>query len=193
MRKLDEKREILYVIRTMDVLMTSGVGLEAALHTIGSGGYGIISQDFSQMMEKLRSGKSRGLEFEVKALMNKAEYEGYRRLLNTLYTNLTQNTDLIETLRKQGKRMEEDRTESVEKYIEDLGGVPETLLSIGMIGPIILAIIGLVPQLMSGDLATFAKLPPASTINTVVNIGLIFTLIAMALIGLKAHTKDPGL
>ena len=110
-----------------------------------------------------------------------------------MYTNLTQNTDLIETLRKQGKRMEEDRTASVEKYIEDLGGVPETLLSIGMIGPIILAIIGLVPQLMSGDLATFAKLPPASAINTVVNIGLIFTLIAMALIGLKAHTKDPGL
>ena len=71
MRKLDEKREILYVIRTMDVLMTSGVGLEAALHTIGSGGYGIISQDFSQLMEKLRSGKSRGLEFEVKALMKK--------------------------------------------------------------------------------------------------------------------------
>ena len=60
--KTDEKREILYVIRTMDVLMTSGVGLEAALHTIGSGGYGIISQDFSQLMEKLRSGKSRGLE-----------------------------------------------------------------------------------------------------------------------------------
>ena len=30
MRKLEEKREILYVIRTMDVLMSSGVGLEAA-------------------------------------------------------------------------------------------------------------------------------------------------------------------
>ena len=35
MRELEEKRELLYVIRTMDVLMSSGVGLEAALHTIG--------------------------------------------------------------------------------------------------------------------------------------------------------------
>ena len=96
------------------------------------------------MMDKLSSGKSRGLEFEIKAMMNKAESDGYRRLLNTMYTNLTQNTDLIETLRKQGKRMEEDRNETVKKYIEDLGGVPETLLSIGMIGPIILAIVGLV-------------------------------------------------
>ncbi|RPG75972.1 MAG: hypothetical protein CBE08_003130 [Euryarchaeota archaeon TMED248] len=193
MRSLDEKREILYVIRTMDVLMSSGVGLEAAIHTIGTGGYGIISSDFSKIMERLRSGKSSGLEREVKSLMNKAESEGYRRLLNTMYTNLTQNTDLVETLRKQGKRMEEDRNEDVKKYIEDLGGVPETLLSIGMIGPIILAIVGLIPQLMSGDLGAFMQLPPASTIKSVVNVGLIMTLVGMIMIGLKAHTKDPGL
>ena len=193
MRLLDEKKEILYVIRTMDVLMSSGVGLEAAIHTIGTGGYGIISSDFSKVMEKLRSGKSGGLEREIKSLMNKAESEGYRRLLNTMYTNLTQNTDLIETLRKQGKRMEEDRNEDVKKYIEDLGGVPETLLSIGMIGPIILAIVGLIPQLMSGDLGAFMKLPPSSTIKSVVNVGLIMTLFAMIMIGLKAHTKDQGL
>jgi len=193
MRKLEEKREILYVIRTMDVLMSSGVGLEAAIHTIGTGGYGIISKDFSTIMEKLRSGKSKGLEKEIKGLMNKSESEGYRRLLNTMYTNLTQNTDLIETLRKQGKRMEEDRNEEVKKYIEDLSGVPETLLSIGMIGPIILAIVGLIPQLMSGDLGAFMKLPPASTIQSVVNVGLIATLFGMIMIGLKAHTKDPGL
>jgi len=53
MRKLEEKRELLYVIRTLDVLMSSGVGLEAALHTIGKGGYGIISDDFSAMMKRL--------------------------------------------------------------------------------------------------------------------------------------------
>ena len=33
LRKLDEKKEILYVIRTLDVLMSSGVGLEAARYT----------------------------------------------------------------------------------------------------------------------------------------------------------------
>ena len=60
MRKLEEKRELLYVIRTMDVLMSSGVGLEAALHTIGRGGYGIISEDFSAMMVRLRKGNSKG-------------------------------------------------------------------------------------------------------------------------------------
>jgi hypothetical protein len=144
-------------------------------------------------MEKLRSGKSRGLEKEIKALMNKSESEGYRRLLNTMYSNLTQNTDLIETLRKQGKRMEEDRNEDVKKYIEDLSGVPETLLSIGMIGPIILAIVGLVPQLLGDGAEAIMGTIDQGLINSVVNGGLIFTLIGMMLIGLKAHTKDPGL
>lgn len=193
MRKLEEKRELLYVIRTMDVLMSSGTGLEAAIHTIGRGGYGIISEDFSEMMKRLRKGTSGGLDRQLKDMMKKAESAGYKRLLNTLYTNVTQNTDLVETLKKQGARMEEERSEEVEKYIEELGGVPETLLSIGMIGPIILAIVGLVPQLMSGDLGAFMSLPDPAVISSVVNMGLIMTLVGMALIGLKAHTKDPGL
>lgn len=193
MRILDEKREGLYVIRTLDVLMSSGVGLEAALHTIGQGGYGIISEDFSQIMKQLSSGKSRGLEYELKSMMSLAESEGYRRLLNTLYNNVTQNTDVVDTLRKQGSRMEEERAEEVKKYIEELGGVPETLLSIGMIGPIILSIAGLIPQLLTGDIAAFMSIPDPALISGVVNGGLILTLVGMMLIGLKAHTKDPGL
>ena len=125
--------------------------------------------------------------------MKKADSAGYKRLLNTLYTNVTQNTDLVETLKKQGARMEEERSEEVENYIEELGGVPETLLSIGMIGPIILSIVGLVPQLMSGDLGAFMPLPDPAVISSVVNMGLLITLGGMALVGLKAHTKDPGL
>jgi type II secretory pathway component PulF len=193
MRKLDEQREILYVIRTLDVLMSSGVGLEAAIHTIGSGGYGVISEDFSAMMKRLRKGTAGGLDRELKGLLKKAESEGYRRLLNTMYSNVTQNTDIVETLRKQGVRMENERTEAVKKYIEELGAVPETLLSIGMIGPIILAIVGLVPQLLGDGAEAIVGSIDQGMINSVVNGGLVFTLIGMMLIGLKAHTKDPGL
>lgn len=192
MRELEEKRELLYVIRTMDVLMSSGVGLEAALHTIGRGGYGIISEDFSSMMKRLRKGTGGGIDKELKSMMKTAQSSGYKRLLNTLYTNVTQNTDLVETLKKQGARMEEDRSAEVEKYIETLGGVPETLLSIGMIGPIILAIVGLIPQLMPSD-GSLISFPDAAVMSSVVNMGLLMTLVCMALIGLKAHTKDPGL
>ena len=106
MRKLDEKREVLYVIRAMDVLMSSGIGLEATVHSISQGGYGIISEDFSNMMDKVRKG-GRPLAKEIKSLMGKVETDGYRRLLNIMHMNITQNTDIIETLKKQGSRMEE--------------------------------------------------------------------------------------
>ena len=101
MRKVDEKREVLYVIRAMDVLMSSGIGLEATIHSISQGGYGIISEDFKEMMDKVRSG-GRSLEKELKSMMNKAETDGYRRLLNIMHMNITQNTDIIDTLKKQG-------------------------------------------------------------------------------------------
>tara|TARA_B100000614_G_scaffold37942_1_gene30293 strand:+ start:1044 stop:1652 length:609 start_codon:yes stop_codon:yes gene_type:complete len=193
MRKLDEKREVLYVIRAMDVLMSSGIGLEATIHSISQGGYGVISEDFGSMMDKVRKG-GRPLEKEIKALMGKVETEGYRRLLNIMHMNITQNTDIIDTLKKQGSRMEEERTEDVKKYIEDLSGVPESLLSIGMIGPIILSVFGLFPQLMGGDgMGDIMPIPEQSTINVVLNIGLFLTLFAMIMIGLKTHTKDPGL
>ena len=112
--------------------MGSGVGLEAAIHSISQGGYGIISKDFSQIMKGINKGTP--LERELRSVLKKAETDGYKRLINTMINNVTQNTDIIETLRKQGERMEESRTESVKEYIEELGGVPETLLSIGMIG-----------------------------------------------------------
>jgi len=133
------------------------------------------------------------MERELRNLLKKAENDGYKRVVNTMLNNITQNTDIIETLRKQGERMEEVRTEKVKDYIEDLGGVPETLLSIGMIGPIILSIIGIIPQLISGGLADMVGNLEQDTAMSIVNVGLFITLLGMALAGIKAHTKDPGL
>ena len=193
MRKLDEARELLYVIRSLDVLMSSGVGLEEALFTIGRGGYGVISEDFAEVMEKLNKGKSRGLPAEIQSLKKRAETDGYTRLLNTVYTNITQNTDILETLKKLGNRLEEERTTSMKDYQEALGSLPETLLSLGMISPIILSVLGVLPQILDQDLSAFLSLPDTAIINAIVNGGLVFTLIAMAGIGYKAHSKDPGL
>ena len=73
-----------------------------------------------------------------------------------------------------------------------MGGLPESLLSIGMISPIILGLLGLAPQLMgySGGLFT---VHPNSLVMTIMNAGLIITLVIMAAIGWKAHSKDPGM
>ena len=195
MRKLDEARELLYVIRSLDVLMSSGVGLEEALFTIGRGGYGVISEDFAEVMEKLNKGKSRGLPAEIQGLKKRAETDGYTRLLNTVYTNITQNTDILETLKKLGNRLEEERTTSMKDYQEALGSLPETLLSLGMIGPIILAVAGVIPQVVDPNVLVEVgiKMPSTSVISSAIIGGLSFTLLGMAGIGYKAHSKDPGL
>ena len=126
--------------------------------------------------------------------MTTCETDGYRRLLNTLYNNLTQNTDVIESLKKLGSRMEEERSEAVKEYIEGLGGLPETMLSVGMLSPILIAVLALAPQIVPKDLQGMLGLSGLIPLLPVITVGgLGATVLIMAFIGRKAHTTDPGL
>ncbi len=190
MREQDESKDLLYAIRALEIMMSSGIGLEAAIHSIAGGGYGIITEDFQKMIKQQKKGKK--LEVVLRDLMKKSASKGYNKLLSTMYNNIKSNTDILKTLSMQAAAEEEERNEKMKKYIEDLGGLPESLLSIGMISPILLGLIGLAPQLMGDAGAIMGDLPSNSTMMSVVRIGLMITLAAMAFIGMKAHTKDPG-
>ncbi len=191
MRSVDEATELLYVIRSLEILMSSGIGLEAAIHSIGKGGHGIISEDFALIMTNVGKGKT--LEDELRRAMSKSKYEGYKKVLNTMLNNVISDTNIITTLKTQGEREEELRTEKVEKYIEDLAGMPESLLTFGMLGPIILSIVGLFPQLMGDAGAAIGMTLDQGMVNSIVSMGLFLTLAGMVMVGLKAHFKDPGL
>ena len=125
--------------------------------------------------------------------MKKASSKGYKKLLTTMYNNVKSNTDVLKTLQMQAEAEEEERNEKMKKYIEDLGGLPESLLSIGMISPILLGLVGLGSQLMGDAGAIMGSMPSNSAMMNMVRIGLGLTLVGMAFIGMKAHTKDPGL
>ena len=71
-------------------------------------------------------------------------------------------------------------------------GDAETLLSIGMIGPIILAIVISTTNTWGRRRSNSWFYRPRDD-KFDVNGGLLFTILGMILIGLKAHTKDPGL
>ena len=191
MRDIDGAKELLYVIRSFEILMTSGIGLEAAVHSISQGGYGIVSEDFALIMIGVNKGNS--MEDELRRTIKGAKYEGYKKMLNTLLNNIISDTNVIDTLKTQGGREEELRTERVEKYIEDLAGMPESLLTFGMLGPIILSLVGLFPQLMGDAGAAVGMSMDQGMVDSVVSGGLFITLVGMVLVGLKAHTKDPGL
>ena len=144
MREQEESRDLLYAIRALEIMMSSGVGLEAAILSIAGGGYGIISEDFQKMIKQQKKGKK--LEIALRDLMKKASSKGYKKLLTTMYNNVKSNTDVLKTLQMQAEAEEEERNEKMKKYIEDLGGLPESLLSIGMISPILLGLVGLAHQ-----------------------------------------------
>ena len=56
----------------------------------------------------------------------------------------------------------------------------------------LLGLVGLAPQLMGDAGAIMGSMPSNSAMMNMVRIGLGLTLVGMAFIGMKAHTKDPG-
>ena len=86
MRDQEESKDLLYAIRALEIMMSSGVGLEAAILSISGGGYGIISADFEKMIKQQKKGKT--LEVSLRELMKKASSKGYNKLLTTMYNNV---------------------------------------------------------------------------------------------------------
>ena len=124
-----EDRDLLAALRAFDVLLGAGIGLESVLINLARGGYGAISTDMERIMKGVNDG--RRLEDELTRAATRTKSTGYKRLLTTLKTNVTSNTDLIDDLRRQADREEEERTERIEKYIEALAGMPTGLLTVG--------------------------------------------------------------
>ena len=94
MREQEESKDLLYAIRALEIMMSSGIGLEAAILSIAGGGYGIISEDFQKMIKQQKKGKK--LEVAIRDLMKKSSSKGYNKLLTTMYNNVKSNTNEVE-------------------------------------------------------------------------------------------------
>ena len=97
-----EERDLLAALRAFDVLLGAGVGLESVLINIARGGYGAISKDMEKIMDGVKAGRL--IEDELTKATSRTKSTGYKRLLTTLKTNVTSNTDLISDLRRQADR-----------------------------------------------------------------------------------------
>jgi len=191
MSAVEEERDLIYALRALQVLMGSGVGLEGAIHHIAQGGYGRFTDDCSDMMSNMERGRM--LEEELQRLIRSAKSDAYRRLLNSMRTNVTSNTDLLSSLEQQAEREEESRSDKLKRYIESLQGLPETALSIGFLIPLILGIGAMAPFLM-GDLAGVpgVSIPPADTMLNIFRGGMVLAITVLGMLVWGAHNKDPG-
>ena len=186
----EEEINLIYALRGIQVLIGAGVGLESAMTHISHGGYGRISNDFSKAMSGVNSGQR--LEDEIRRLIKKAKSDDYRRLLNSMLNNVTSNTDLMASLEQQASRSEENRTDRLKRYIEDLSGLPEKALILGFLAPLILGLLAIAPFLL-GDLGPIGgDVPEVGTMMLLFNGGLLATIGFLVILLLGAKSKDPG-
>ncbi|DAC48320.1 MAG: hypothetical protein CL969_06310 [Euryarchaeota archaeon] len=186
----EEEINLIYALRGIQVLIGAGVGLESAMTHISRGGYGRISNDFSKAMSGVNKGQR--LEDEIRRLIKGAKSDDYRRLLNSMLNNVTSNTDILSSLEQQASRAEENRTDRLKRYIEDLAGLPEKALILGFLAPLILGLLAIAPFLL-GDLGPIGgDVPEVSTMMLLFNGGLLATIGILVIILLGAKSKDPG-
>lgn len=184
-----EERDLLYSMRALQVLVGSGIGLETSMHIIGRGGYGVISDDFADILTNL--GRGARLEEELAKIHTRSKSTSYRRFINTLRNNVANDTDLLRSLEQQAEREEEERNDKMKEYIEVLSGLPTLMLTFGMLGPIIFGSVAVIPLMMSGD-NPFIDMGTLSAAAGCFGPSLILSVIAMAFVGMRAHTQDPG-
>ncbi|MDP6907136.1 MAG: type II secretion system F family protein [Candidatus Thalassarchaeaceae archaeon] len=187
----EESSDLLYAMRAIMVMMNSGIGLEAALQMIGRGGYGVISKDFQGILENLQRGAR--LEDEFGRLSTSVKSKAYKRLLGTLRSNVSSDTDLVRALQQQADREEEERNEKLKGYIETVSGLPTMLLTLGILSPIIFGIPAMLPiiapDILNSGLAGMGSIAQAAACF---GPALFFTTILIGLVGYRAHSKDPG-
>ena len=187
----EEDINLIYALRGIQVLIGAGVGLESVMTHISRGGYGRISNDFSKAMSGVNSGQR--LEDELRRLIKGAKSDDYRRLLNSMLNNVTSNTDLLSSLEQQASRAEENRTDRLKRYIEDLSGLPEKALIVGFLAPLILGLGAITPFLLGGLAGVpGVTIPPASTMMLFYKGGLLATVAILVMMLLGAKSKEPG-
>ena len=161
------------------------------MHHIAQGGYGRFTEDCKDTISNLERGRT--LEEELQRLIRSSKSDSYRRLLNSMRTNVTSNTDLLASLEQQADREEEARSDKLKRYVESLQGLPETALSVGFLVPLILGIGAMAPFLL-GDLTGVpgVTIPPAETMLRLFQAGMVLAMAVLGMMVWGAKNKEPG-
>lgn len=187
----EEDVNLIYALRGIQVLIGAGVGIEATMAHIAKGGYGRITSDFSKALDGVNTGQR--MEDELRRLVRSAKSDDYRRLLNSMLTNVVSNTDLAASLEQQANRAEENRNDRLKRYVEDLSGLPEKALILGFLSPLIFGLLAITPYLFAGlsDLPGMS-VPSVEVTSFLFRGGLFISIVLLGFMLLGARSKEPG-
>jgi hypothetical protein len=100
---------------------------------------------------------------------------------------------LVASLEQQASRAEENRTDRLKRYIEDLSGLPEKALILGFLAPLILGLLAISPFLLGGlQGVPGVTIPPVDKMMFAYKGGLLVTIVLLVFMLFGAKAKDPG-
>ncbi|MDI6917030.1 MAG: type II secretion system F family protein [Thermoplasmatales archaeon] len=175
-----EDQELVYALWAMEVLVSSGVGLESAIQHVAEGGYGSVSREFKKVLKESYG----GLEKSLDMLTHETKSESLKKTFVTISRSLKGETELADSLRTLANRETEKRKARIQRYIEKLTMVSDIFLIVAILVPIIIAIIPLVGPLASGGMPQIEeeKITISSEIIMIVRVILLITVLGMGMI-----------
>ncbi len=132
-------QELLYAIRAMSVLLSTGVGLEMAMKHVAENDYGEISLLFSQALEE--SARGGYLEEALKRIQNQTRSQSFKKVITTMIIGSKGDINLVESLEKIAERETQQRKVQIEKFVETIASKSEVFMTLGILMPIIIIVV----------------------------------------------------
>lgn len=180
-------QELLYAIRAMSVLLSTGVGLEMAMKHVADNDYGEISLLFSQALED--SARGGYLEEALKKIQNKTSSKSFKKVITTMIIGSKGDINLVESLEKIAERETKEREVEIEKFVESLGSKSEIFMTGGILMPIIIIVVVFAQKLMAES-----GLSAMDEISPVVAGVILYVLMAfLIIITVDTKRKEPNI
>lgn len=180
-------QELLYAIRAMSVLLSTGVGLEMAMKHVAENDYGEISLLFSQALDE--SARGGYLEDALKRIQNQTHSKSFKTVITTMIIGSKGDINLVESLEKIAERETKEREVDIEKFVESLGSKSEIFMTGGILMPIIIIVVVFAQKLMAeSGLSAMDEISPL-----VASVILNILLAVLAVITITTKRSEPNI
>ena len=169
-----EDQELVYALWAMEVLVSSGVGLESAIQHVAEGEYGSVSREFKKVLKESYG----GLEKSLDMLTHETKSESLKKTFVTISRSLKGETELADSLRTLANRETEKRKARIQRYIEKLTTISSVFIVMAILVPILIAILPIFGPLFFVD----AQAESGTKIIMIIRMILIVTVFVMGMI-----------
>jgi len=169
-----EDQELVYALWAMEVLVSSGVGLESAIQHVAEGEYGSVSREFKKVLNESYG----GLEKSLDMLTHETKSESLKKTFVTISRSLKGETELADSLRTLANRETEKRKARIQRYIEKLTTISSVFIVMAILVPILIAILPIFGPLFFVD----AQAESGTKIIMIIRMILIVTVFVMGMI-----------